>query len=200
MSLRHGPEAADPIDQRSCLIAPLIAQNELLGYLYADIEGDVGRFDDGDRELLAMLASQAAAALANIRLSEGLERKVDERTAEVEVINSIQRGIARSLEFQAIVDLVGDTLRAVLHTQDIGIRWFDPKTKTIHPLYVYEHGVRKTLPPRPHAGRRGRGQRSAETLQPLIFNNPAELAAAGFPGLPGADPATLHGVRTHRRQ
>ena len=73
-SLRHGPEDADPIDQRSCLIAPLIAQHELLGYLYADIEGTGGRFDGADRDFLGMLASQAAAALANIRVSEELER------------------------------------------------------------------------------------------------------------------------------
>ncbi len=371
VSLRHGPQGANPIDQRSCLIAPLIAQRELLGYLYADIEGAVGRFDDADRDLLGMLASQAAVALANIRFGEGLERKVAERTAELErranelaiinsiqqgmaaeldfqgivdlvgdklrevfnagginiviwdaltatahtlyalqrgvrihippnrpnvdgpmykalqskrpvvannraemdawglrtvegtepslataivpifagerliavialenherenafgeaeirllttvsagmgvalenarlfdetqrllketeqrnaelaVINSIQQGISRSLEFQAIVDLVGDTLRAVLHTQDIGIRWIDPKTNSVHPLYVYEHGVRLTLPPRPFRSA-GPGARIAETLQPLIFNNPAELAAAGFAGLPGADPA-----------
>ena len=115
-------------------------------------------------------------------------RKVDERTAELAVINSIQQGISRSLEFQAIVDLVGDTLRAVLQTQDIGIRWVDPKTNMVHPLYVYEHGVRKTLPARPQRTV-GPGATMARTLQPLIFNTPAELAAAGFPGLPGADPA-----------
>ncbi len=82
VSLRHGPEGADPIDQRSCLIAPLIAQHEVLGCLYADIEGAVGRFDDAHRDLLGMLASQAAVALANIRFGEGLEHKVEERTAE----------------------------------------------------------------------------------------------------------------------
>jgi len=371
VSLRHGPQGANPIDQRSCLIAPLIAQRERLGYLYADIEGAVGRFRETDRNLLAMLASQAAVALANIRFAEGLERKVAERTAELEqranelavinsiqqgmaaaldfqaivdlvgdklrelfnagginiviwdaltatartlyafqrgvrihvppnrpnvdgpmykalqskrpvvannraemdawglrtvegtepslataivpifagermiavvalenherenafgeveirllatvsagmgvalenarlfdetqrllketeqrnaelaVINTIQQGISRSLEFQAIVDLVGDTLRAVLHTQDIGIRWIDPKTNTVHPLYVYEHGVRKTLPPRPFRSA-GPGARIAETRQPLVFNSAAELAAAGFSGLPGPDPA-----------
>ena len=188
VGLRHGPAGADPIDQRSCLIAPLIAQQELLGYLYADIEGTAGRFDHAHRDLLGTLASQAAVALTNIRLSEGLERKVAERTAEQAVVNTIQQGISRSLEFQAIVDLVGDTLRAVLQTQDIGIRWIDPKTKIVHPLYVYEHGVRRTLPPRPQRTV-GPGATMARTLQPLIFNSPAELAAAGFPGLPGADPA-----------
>ncbi len=79
--LRHGPDGAEAVDQRSCLVAPLIAQQELLGCLYADIEGAFGRFGDADRDLLAMLASQAAVALAHIRANEGLERKVAERTA-----------------------------------------------------------------------------------------------------------------------
>ncbi|MGH8759443.1 MAG: GAF domain-containing protein, partial [Burkholderiales bacterium] len=193
--LRHGPESAEPAAQRSCLIAPLLAQDELLGYLYADIEGAFGRFHESDRDWFAMLASQAAVALVNIRFTEGLERKLADRTAELEqragelaVINSIQQGMSRSLEFQAIVDLVGDTLREVLHTQDIGIRWIDSKTNTVHPLYVYEHGVRKTLPPRP-LRTVGPGATMARTRQPLIFNNAAELAAAGFSGLPGPDPA-----------
>jgi GAF domain-containing protein len=63
-SLRHGPEGAEPAHQRSCLIAPLLVQRELLGYLYADIEGRLGRFDRVHRDLLAALARQAAAALA----------------------------------------------------------------------------------------------------------------------------------------
>ena len=40
------------------------------------------------------------------------------------MINSIQQGIAGSLLFQAIVELVGDTLREVLHIDTIGIRWY----------------------------------------------------------------------------
>ncbi len=130
--LRHGPEGVDAIDQRSCLVAPLVSQGELLGFLYCDMDGAFGRFGDNDRDLLAMLASQAATALANLRFSEGLERKVAERTAEVEqraselaLINSIQQGIAESLSFQAIVDLVGDKLREVLHIDTIGIRWYE---------------------------------------------------------------------------
>ena len=76
VSLRHGPEGARERDQRSCLIAPLVAGKELLGFLYADIEGLHGRFNDTDRDLFAMLASQAAVALANARFAEGLEREV----------------------------------------------------------------------------------------------------------------------------
>jgi GAF domain-containing protein len=80
VSLRHAPDGAGAIEQRSHLIVPLIVQRDLLGYIYADIDGAFGRFHDGDRDLLAMLASQAAVALANLRFAAGLERKVAERT------------------------------------------------------------------------------------------------------------------------
>ncbi len=51
--LRHGPDGAEPIDQRSCLVAPLVAPHGPLGCLYADIEGAQGRFEDTERALLA---------------------------------------------------------------------------------------------------------------------------------------------------
>jgi GAF domain-containing protein/DNA-binding response OmpR family regulator len=154
VSLRHGPDGADPVSQRSCLIAPLIAGRELIGYLYADIDGAAGRFHDADRDLLAMLASQASVALVNIRLREGLERTVAERTAELAqrageltLINSIQQGMAARLEFQAIINLVGDKLREVFATGDLNIVWWDDQTNLIQALYRYEHDVPLPLPP-----------------------------------------------------
>ena len=53
------------------------------------------------------------------------------------------------LGFQAIVDLVGDKLRDVFRTADMGIVWYDPsKNELLPPLYAYEHGVRlNDLPP-----------------------------------------------------
>ena len=155
VKLRHGPDGAEPIDQRSCLVAPLIAQRELLGYLYCDIEGAFGRFHDSDRDLLAMLAAQAAVSLANLRTQEGLERTVAERTAQLEqqagelaLINSIQHGMAAKLEFQAIVDLVGDKLRELFKTGDFVILWYDERTELVHSICFFERGQNLRLPPR----------------------------------------------------
>ena len=39
------------------------------------------------------------------------------------MINSIQQGVGAELDFQAIVDLVGDKLREVFRTGDISITW-----------------------------------------------------------------------------
>ncbi|HET7096256.1 MAG TPA: GAF domain-containing protein, partial [Casimicrobiaceae bacterium] len=53
----------------------------------------------------------------------------------------------RSLEFQAIVDLVGDKVREVFDSADMGIQWLDEQTGMVHFLYAYEHGKRLALPP-----------------------------------------------------
>ena len=197
-SIRHVPDGADVLDQRSCLVAPLVAQQRLLGYLYADIDGAFGRFNDTDRDLLGMLAAQAAVALDNAQWAQGLEAKVAERTAELEVsnarteqraaelavINSIQQGIAGSLDFQAIVDLVGDKLREVLGVKDIGIQWFDMASDRLLFLYAYEHGKRLDLAPisQPSSARR-----FIRTRQPELYRTAAEQIAAGVGAVPGTD-------------
>ena len=103
VTLRYGPEGARPLDQRSCILAPLVAGTELLGCLYADIDGLYGRFHDTDRDMLGMLAAQAAVALANVRFTQGLERSVAERTAE----------LAGSLARQTAL---GEVLRVIGHS------------------------------------------------------------------------------------
>ena len=200
VSLTYDPQAASELDQRSRIIAPLIAQRQLLGYLYVDIDGAFGRLRESDRDLLGMLASQAAVALDNAQWSQGLERKVEERTseltasnanleqrnAELAIINSIQQGLAAELDFQAIVDLVGDKLREVFDTPDLGIRWYDEKANLAHYLYEYEHGKRLTVAPRPPIPG-GMFETMRRTRQPLVINTAAEYAKVPGGALPGTD-------------
>ncbi|MEO7009641.1 MAG: GAF domain-containing protein, partial [Caldimonas sp.] len=107
VSLRHGPEGAAPVDQRSCLVAPLVVQGEVLGFLYADLDGAFGRFHEQDRDLMGMLAAQAAVALANMRWAEGLERKVAERTAELQASNArIEEALERQTATTEVLEVI----------------------------------------------------------------------------------------------
>ena len=121
--LRHGPDGAAPHDQRSCLVAPLVAHGHVLGHLYADIDGAHGRFDRDDRDLLAALAAhgalalshartletaQAAAHLAsaeNERLSDDAKEAHDQQAATAEVLQVISSSMADAQPvFVKIVD------------------------------------------------------------------------------------------------
>ena len=198
VSLTYSPEGASELEQRSRITAPLIAQRELLGYLYADLDGAFGRLRESDRDLLGMLASQAAVALDNAQWSQGLEQKVAQRTEELQasnalleqranelgIINSIQQGMAAELDFQMIINLVGDKLREVFKTGDIGIRWYDTKTNLVHYMYEYEHGIRLSAPAAPLAKHH---LKLMETRLPLVMNSRAAQAAEGVRPLPGTD-------------
>jgi GAF domain-containing protein len=74
--LRHGPERADPEAQRSCLVAPLVVQGDVVGWLYCDIDGALGRFGNPHTEMLALLARQAAAALIAVRRTAQLSNAI----------------------------------------------------------------------------------------------------------------------------
>ena len=81
--------------------------------------------------------------------TERLLRETEQRAGELAVINSIQQGISAELEFQAIIDLVGDKLRAVLARDDIMIILFDEVTGLLNYAYAYERGERFHVPAMP---------------------------------------------------
>ncbi len=198
VTLSHSPEGANELDQRSRVVAPLIAQRDLLGYLYADLDGAFGRLRAADRDLLGLLASQAAVALANAQWSQGLENEVawrteelreshaalEQRANELAIINSIQQGMAGSLDFQAIVELVGDKLREVLGVLDIGVVWLDLQERRLHFLYRYEHGERLHLPPMPIPPA---VERLIASRASLLCRTAEEQIAAGIGAVPGTD-------------
>jgi len=206
-ALRHGPDGVEPIDQRSCLVVPLIAQRELLGFIYVDIEGLFGRFHDGDTQLLSMLAAQAALTLANLRAAEALERKVVERTAQLEqrtaeaqrllketesrnaelaIINSVQAALAAELDIQGIYNAVGDKIREIFQQTDVGIRIADEQAGLMHHPYLTIRGERTALKPSPLVAT-GIAAHVMRTREPLLINeNMTEaMARYGSVMLPG---------------
>ncbi|MBL8340185.1 MAG: response regulator [Rubrivivax sp.] len=201
-ALRHGPDGEQTIDQRSCLVVPLTVQRELLGFIYADLQGLHGRFDDGDTHLLTVLAAQAALTLANLRTAAGLQRQVEERTAqaraaqataearaaELAVINSIQQGLAGLLDFDAIVEQAGEKLRQAFAATDLSINWWDTAAHAQVSLYAVEHGVRL-----PRATRKiepgGFVDHAVRHPRVVVVGSHAEQARLGIPVQPGTDRA-----------
>ncbi len=113
-SLRHGPVGAPALRQRSCLVAPLVAHDELLGHLYADIEGHLGRFDANHRDALAVLARHGAAGLASARIAAQNARLAGEAQAALRQLEERGMELTESLEYQTAVS---DVLRAISESQ-----------------------------------------------------------------------------------
>ena len=146
--LRHGPAGAARGEQRSCIVAPLVDGRDVLGHLYVDVDGASGRFGRRELDLARAFAGEAALARSH-RLAQ------EQHAAELAVIDGIQQGVAGSMHFQEVVEVVGETLRTVLGYDDLGIHWHDPQTDVDHALYVIEQGVRLALAPKTRSGPTG---------------------------------------------
>ena len=92
---------------RSTVKAPIVLEGQVIGILHLD-SAQPGFFDEADAERLQAFADQAAIAIRNAQLYDAiqhhaseLERRVTERTAEVEA----QRG-----QLQAILDSMGEAV------------------------------------------------------------------------------------------
>jgi GAF domain-containing protein/DNA-binding response OmpR family regulator len=173
----------------SLVAVPMMGTDGLVGSIVMEDYEREDAFSPEHVRLLKTIAASLALALENasrLEQTQHLLKETEQRAAELAVINSIQQGIASRLEFQAIVDLVGDKLREVLGTGDISIRLWDEATNTTHPVYVYEHGERLQLAaqtPRP-GGVTDRILRNRETV---LFRTRAEQDVAGQSAYPGTD-------------
>ncbi len=97
----------------SILCVPLVSRDRTLGAIYLDHPRVVGRFDERHLEVVTSLAGQAAIALQNARLSEGLARSNDElRTSREEVARLNERLQARLVEREAELETVRESLDA----------------------------------------------------------------------------------------
>ena len=175
----------------SAVRVPILGGDRVLGSIIIENYERENAFGDSDVRLLQTVAASMGAALENARLFDETQRllkETEQRNAELAVINSIQQGMAGSLDFQGIVDLVGDKLREVLHSEDVGIAWYDSKADLLHRLYAYEHGQRftqKPFKPRPD----GSWGQIVRTRRPLVLNSHAEMEAFGMNTIPGTDRA-----------
>src|SRR5207244_5662110 len=129
---------------KSMMAVPIITSDRVLGMIGIENYERENAYGESELRLLTTIAASLGTALENARLFDETQRllkETEQRAAELAVINRIQEGIAAELDFQAIIDLVGDKLREVFHTGDIGIRWYDAKANLIHYVYQYRSEV-----------------------------------------------------------
>jgi transcriptional regulator with GAF, ATPase, and Fis domain len=120
--------------------------------------------------LLTTITNSMSVALENARLFDETNRllkETEQRTAELAVINSVQEGLVREMNIQAIYDLVGTRICELFDTQTVLIRTFDHRTKEENWQYAIEKGQRLYSNARPF---NWANNILIETKQPLLIN------------------------------
>ena len=128
---------------------PIIAGGDVVGVVSVQ-SYQQNAYTQADVGLLQTLSNAMSVALENARLFDETQRllkETEQRVAELAIINSIQQGLASKLDLQGIIDLVGDKLREVLKTDEIGVRLYDEATDLMQFPYEFEHGQRLSIEP-----------------------------------------------------
>ena len=108
----------------SWLGAPLRDDDRTVGAIVVQSYREDVVHTDEDEELLTFVANHIGSALSRARAIE----ETRQRNAELALINDVQRGLAESLEMQAMYDLVGDRLQEIFDAQVIDIGMLDRET------------------------------------------------------------------------
>jgi signal transduction histidine kinase/CheY-like chemotaxis protein/tetratricopeptide (TPR) repeat protein len=125
-----GRPSVTALSLRSILCVPMQRNGTVLGVLYADSSAGAGSFDQGDLEIMALLAEQASAALEAHRLVANLQgayaelRTMQERLVRSErlrVLGEVSSGVAH--EFNNLLTAI------LARVQLMGLASHDPEQK-----------------------------------------------------------------------
>ncbi len=152
---------------------PLKADGQIVGMLTVQSYKIGVRYEEQDVQLLEFVAKHIAVALTRARAIE----ETRQRNAELQIINSVQEGLASKLDITAIYELIGEKVRDVFDVQVVDIVNYDPIANLISMPYSYEKGDRSVITPREPYGFR---QQVIESRAPLLINRNFEEMASKY--------------------
>jgi GAF domain-containing protein/DNA-binding response OmpR family regulator len=180
---------------KSIVYVPIVGSDRVLGSIVTENYEKENAFTEADIRLLTTVASSMGVALENARLFDETQRLLkvtEDRAAELAVINSVQQGLASKLEFQSIIDLIGNKVTEIFNAQATLVSLYNPALNEIHHRYLIERGERihfdKPLPIDKFR------QRVVETRQPWLINHDYQkitIEIGEEPVLEGEEPKSL---------
>jgi len=166
------------IQSKSLIVVPLVIDNQVRGIIDLTNVEHEHAFKESDVRLLETLANSMSVALENAHLFDETQRllkETNQRNVELQIINSVQEGLASNLDLHAIYELIGEKVREVFNVQVVDIVVYDPVTNLLSMPYSYEKGDRSVFSPREPYGFREQVIQSGAPL--LINQNFVELAS-----------------------
>ena len=181
-------------DSNSWLGIPIISGDRVIGVICLEAV-EPNAYDESDERLLSTLASSMAVALESARLFDETKRlltETDQRNAELAVINDIGNALAKQLDFAAIIELVGERVRAIFGVDSLFIALYDAATNEIRFPYDIDEGERFDR----GTFQLGPGMTSAviRTGRPVRVGTSDEQDAAGALQVGGTDTLSWLGV------
>src|SRR5436190_4111830 len=176
-------------DESIWLGAPLKATGLTGGAIVVQTYTSAVTYTEQDRDLLAYIAQHIGAALERVRALE----QIRQQTIELETVNSVVQALAAQLDFDPLLELVGDRMRETFDADIVYVAVVDERRRRIEFPYYFEAGDN---PPPMASLPLGEGLtgRIIETMQPALLNNAAQMASETGQAMVGTPVRSYLGV------
>ncbi len=196
-SKKYGMKVVEGTEMpKSLLFVPMIVAKNVIGYITLQNIDRENAFSESDVRLLTTLTNSMSVALENARLFDETNKLLEEtkqQAIELGIINTVGEGLARQMDFQAIVDLVGEKIREVFNAQIVSISTYNKDENTIHHRYAVEKNERYYFD-KPQEIDPDRAE-IIKAKKPLIFGTSQEMIEHSGEGTVAGDmPESLMGV------
>ena len=152
--------------------APLKADGRTVGVIAVQTYREDRRYSREDLELLVFVAQHVGSALVRARAIE----ETRQRNAELAIVNEIGAALAKQLDFQEIVELVGERVANIFDASSLFVALYDETTGIIR--FPYELAEGERLHTEPITLGEGLTSRVIQTRSPLRLGTTADMLAA----------------------
>ncbi len=150
---------------KSALFVPLVVGGRAIGVISLQNVDRTHAFGADDQRLLTTLAGSLIVALDNARLLH----ETRQRVAELATVNSVGQALSSQLDLDALIELVGEQVRATFEADLAYVALHDRPSGRIDFAYYYESGQRRRDEP-PIAYGEGLTSRILESRAPMLLN------------------------------
>jgi GAF domain-containing protein len=178
------PEEKQDLNQ-SVLAVPILIGDEATAVISVQSHREHA-FSTSDLRLLETLASAMSVALENARLFDETQRllkETEQRAAELAIMNSVQEGLARQLDLQAIIDLIGEKVGEIFNADTTQVLMYDVESNWAHHMYYTDRGERISFPDGP-GKRPSLGAVVVDSAKPLLLGTKEDGKKLGSISIP----------------
>jgi two-component sensor histidine kinase len=146
---------------------PISLRGEVIGEIELE-PGDPAAISEDNLGLITHVAENLGVALDNARLVSETQRRVSELNA----LNQISTTITSQLEFETLLNVIGEQLRRIFNTENVYIALYDRATDMISLPYFVNDGKRVSVEPIRYG--EGISSHIIRTREPLLINKYAD--------------------------
>ena len=140
-------EQIGPVEPDSTWLgAPLLSEGRVMGLIAVQTYTADHRYDQADLDVLAFVGRHIGAALTRVRARE----EIHARNAELTLVNEIGQALSRELDFDAIIDLVGERIATMFDARTMYIAMYDEAAGRIDFPFELVEGERRHEGPMVH--------------------------------------------------